>query len=124
MIIAARIGISLVVRDDDDDVGLLRGEPLMLMLLTCISLAVAAIPEALPAVVSISLALVLFLVLLLFLVAGAAWRLALFALARAAGTIMVLVAVAVTSKFTLSRATLASYFSLEAYTPSATAPSM
>ncbi len=37
--------------------GLLRGEPWMLMLLTTVSLAVAAIPEALPAVVSISLAL-------------------------------------------------------------------
>jgi Ca2+-transporting ATPase len=37
--------------------GVQRGEPVMLMLLTAISLAVAAIPEALPAVVSISLAI-------------------------------------------------------------------
>jgi Ca2+-transporting ATPase len=38
-------------------VGLLQGQPLVLMFLTSISLAVAAIPEALPAVITISLAI-------------------------------------------------------------------
>jgi Ca2+-transporting ATPase len=37
--------------------GLMQGKPALLMLLTAVSLAVAAVPEALPAVVTISLAL-------------------------------------------------------------------
>jgi len=49
----AALGICVIVFI----AGLLRGEPLVLMFLTSVSLAVAAIPEALPAVVTVALAM-------------------------------------------------------------------
>ena len=50
-LIAAILCISVAV------IGLLRGEPLQLMAVTAISLAVAAVPESLPAVITLSLAI-------------------------------------------------------------------
>ena len=50
-LIAAILCISVAI------IGLLRGEPLQLMAVTAISLAVAAVPESLPAVITLSLAL-------------------------------------------------------------------
>ena len=47
------VGLSLVVLA----LGLVRGQPLELMVVTAISLAVAAVPESLPAVVTLALAL-------------------------------------------------------------------
>ena len=52
-ILLACLGICIIVTA----VGILRGQPVISMLLTGISLAVAAVPEGLPAIVTIALAL-------------------------------------------------------------------
>ena len=52
-IVLACLGICIIVTA----VGILRGQPVISMLLTGISLAVAAVPEGLPAIVTIALAL-------------------------------------------------------------------
>jgi Ca2+-transporting ATPase len=52
LVIVALVGVAIVFAD-----GLIRGEAIKVLLLTSISLAVAAVPEGLPAVITILLAL-------------------------------------------------------------------